>query len=324
MKISFNQFKTAFKFTIGFSLLYWLYVNGSFENIHLISAINSPLNLVLAICLLIIQIFFVTWRWKEILSIENKTPIKFSDLLAMTWIGAFFSTVLPGGVGGDLVRINYAKKYDKQYSNKFLLFSIVLDRLFGLGGLIVLSFLTYLINFKSLTQTPETLMLFWVNSLLFLGIVLLVGLFIIFHRYQLLKHLKKIPKIGLKTHTAIEKIMMTEGKKKFFMKMLLVSIFCHLLVICAFWILVQGAEKTSHVSFTNLAAIAPLGFIVVTLPISPAGLGVGHLAFEKLFLLFGIKNGASLFNIYWIVAVIINILGFIPFMFHRQKSDTFN
>ena len=69
----------------------------------------------------------------------------------------------------------------------------------------------------------------------------------------------------------------------------------------------------------GLVAITPLALMITTLPISPGGLGVGHLAFAQLYLTVGIDNGADVFNTVFIGTICMNLLGLIPYL--TQRSD---
>jgi hypothetical protein len=66
--------------------------------------------------------------------------------------------------------------------------------------------------------------------------------------------------------------------------------------------------------------VLPIGQIATALPISPAGLGVGHVAFKKLFTYFHHTNGATLFNNVWLIVVLTNLFGVIPFLLGQIKS----
>ena len=60
--------------------------------------------------------------------------------------------------------------------------------------------------------------------------------------------------------------------------------------------------------------------MVTALPIAPAGMGVGHAAFDQLFQYFNISGGANLFNLYWIVFICNNLLGLIPYIIMSKKQ----
>jgi len=56
------------------------------------------------------------------------------------------------------------------------------------------------------------------------------------------------------------------------------------------------------------------------LPISPAGLGVGHVAFDRLFSMIGLHDGATVFNVYLIGQLTPCLLGVIPYLALRRTG----
>ena len=60
---------------------------------------------------------------------------------------------------------------------------------------------------------------------------------------------------------------------------------------------------------------------MIAIPISPAGLGVGHAIFDILFRYFSVDNGASLFNLFFIVTIFLHLLGGIPYIFSKKRPS---
>ena len=56
-------------------------------------------------------------------------------------------------------------------------------------------------------------------------------------------------------------------------------------------------------------------------PLSPAGIGLGHVVFDQIFELIGISGGANYFNLYFLYLISVNSLGFFPYMFGGKKPD---
>ncbi|MCK6594405.1 MAG: hypothetical protein L6Q33_04330, partial [Bacteriovoracaceae bacterium] len=99
------------------------------------------------------------------------------------------------------------------------------------------------------------------------------------------------------------------------------SLFAHGLSISAFYLINMNFFE-GDIGIKDLATIIPLGQVAVALPISPAGLGVGHVAYENLFRFLGQNNGATLFNNFWFYTMFVNILGVIPYlMLTNKKKD---
>ncbi|HNB96487.1 MAG TPA: hypothetical protein PLX07_16030, partial [Microthrixaceae bacterium] len=64
----------------------------------------------------------------------------------------------------------------------------------------------------------------------------------------------------------------------------------------------------------------PLGLLTIVLPISPAGFGVGHLAFDKLFAMVGLDGGATIFNVFLIGQIAGGVTGFLPYLTLKREG----
>ena len=72
--------------------------------------------------------------------------------------------------------------------------------------------------------------------------------------------------------------------------------------------------------------ILPVGMVLVALPISPGGLGVGHLAFEQLYRMIGLENGANIFHVVFMGQLALNMIGMIPYLclkYDKRKNNQF-
>jgi hypothetical protein len=103
------------------------------------------------------------------------------------------------------------------------------------------------------------------------------------------------------------------------MRAVAMSIVVQFGAVIAFWSLIYPFVG-GHMDFVQALAFIPIGLMTLALPVAPSGLGVGHAIFQKLFEFSGIDNGASLFNLYFFVSLIVNLFGVIPYM--MTKRDT--
>ncbi len=76
-----------------------------------------------------------------------------ADLWRISFIGLFFNTFLPGGVGGDIVRVIWLA--GKGFSKSTVLLSILMDRMSGVFGLAVCSAVLVLPQMDALKQSRE-------------------------------------------------------------------------------------------------------------------------------------------------------------------------
>jgi len=74
--------------------------------------------------------------------------------------------------------------------------------------------------------------------------------------------------------------------------------------------------------FPEFIIVLPFGMIATVLPIAPGGLGVGHVAFDKLFSLIGLSGGANVFNVIALGQLALNLTGIIPYLLMRKKGES--
>ena len=101
---------------------------------------------------------------------------------------------------------------------------------------------------------------------------------------------------------------------------LLISALMHLVCIWYF-VLITSTLRGAAVPISLVAPIYPLGMLTVVLPISVAGLGVGHLAFEELFSWVGLTGGANTFNVFIVGALAPSLVGVIPYLLMKKSPS---
>lgn len=306
------------KMALASGLIFWLVSSDKLDFTLLSELIQNPGRTFLAIILMLITLLFITLRLKIFLlqrAAQNLSTIK---LYLTNWIGLFFNSVLPGSVTGDLVKIFYIQKQDHQLSKKFLLISVFADRVVGLMGLIFLGGLVSIVNYSSLTNLSND-----VKSLIHINILLtaimLVSISLIYIApnalYKPIKMGKKIRtlnKVFLKVESIWDNLLMFKNK---LIWQIVLSLCVQGVAIYIFWFITHPYADGDFDLITAFS-VMPVGFISIAIPIAPAGLGVGHVVFEKLLSLFSISNGASLFNLYFFVVILCNLTGVIPYLFY--------
>ena len=77
-----------------------------------------------------------------------------------------------------------------------------------------------------------------------------------------------------------------------------------------------------NLNFIDIAAIFPIGILATAIPIGPAGVGVGHLAFANLFGIFDLstKIGVNTYNLYCFGFIFCFLFGSIPFLLAKKLS----
>ncbi len=97
----------------------------------------SPVFMVLSGACLLLQIFLTSVRWFSLLRCIG-IELSFPETLSLSMQGAFFTLFIPAGsVGGDLVKAGILAKRAKDGQRFNGVFSILMDRLCGLVGLLI-------------------------------------------------------------------------------------------------------------------------------------------------------------------------------------------
>ena len=87
--------------------------------------------------MLLVTPFFVTAiRWRNLMRPQG-IEMPLGKSLQLTFVGQFYSIILPGITGGDLVKIVYAARLTGSKTKSFI--TVVLDRVIGLIALMTIA-----------------------------------------------------------------------------------------------------------------------------------------------------------------------------------------
>ena len=305
------------KFILALAILVWLVQSGKLDWTLLSKIFDHPVNLFAVVVVQLFLLGLITYRLRYLLSPRTSVRMPFKKLYLITWIGMFFSSVLPGSVTGDIIKVWYLKREDKSFSTPFLLFISFLDRLMGLTGLILLMGLFSILNYQKLSALSEKLVPLLHFNFVLVSVVF-SALVVFFFFPQLINYLLGLlPRHSLKTRLEALWSDLSGARKQIFTA-IMISVGVQFLSVMIFHILVSP-HYTTDLDLTTLLSFIPLGFMLVAIPISPGGLGVGHVAFQTLFGFAGESNGANLFNLYFVVMMCINLLGSVPWLMLKKS-----
>lgn len=318
-----NTFTNLFKILVAILLIYWLINSGKLDFKLLQQLQDHKIAVGIAVLLSIFNFIIISYRWETILSSRSQVRLPVMGLLKITWIGQFFSSVLPGSVSGDLIKILYVQKFDKNFSKTFIFATILIDRVMGLSGLILLVGTSSLIfQKKIIAGSPAMVPLLNFNYVLMIIVIVSFIVFFFYHTF-----VRKIL-VGLTSFGPVkqlQKIILFWDDLVFIKKQMLRAIALSILVqfigVVIFWSLIHPFVG-ENMNFIQALAFIPIGLMTLALPVAPGGLGIGHAIFQKLFELSSISNGASLFNLYFVITMMVNILGVIPYLMTKIKKGT--
>lgn len=293
--INMRKFLILLKFSLA-AVILLLLIKSSLLNFKLLLALfYKPLQLSYVLFLLLINILLSAWRWYRLNSFQ-RLAINYVDTINATYIGLTFNYLLPGSVGGDLVRINYLFKRlpQKKIDGAFSVFA---DRLFGLMG-VFLTLAAMGFFYQDVFKSTHYLLLLLL-ACIWLPIMIVMSIFLV------IKY-KNFILTTVKTNTFMSKqFSKLFGVIEFYKKMpyglfiecIAVSILIQILLGYITFVIgkILGLNVVSFLCFLTASLIVQVASIV---PISPGGIGVSEMAFAKTIILLNPQAPAAYATIY--------------------------
>jgi uncharacterized protein (TIRG00374 family) len=313
--------KALAKVIFAVTIVVWLLKSGKLDFSLVPRALAEGYGWLWCFIALAAQAVLASIRWGVLLRIKTKQKIPLISLLRVTWIGLFFNCFLPGAVTGDLIKLVYAKDLDKDFSKTFLITSVLMDRVLGLMALLsILGFASALYYHEIVALSPRMESLVHFNFLLFAGAIIFLALLFLpqWIQEKAMALAERVPLLGSKIKKTLDQVWSIGHNKMTVALALAISLAAQLLSFFAFWVISHPFYGES-IPLPYIFTFIPLGFMAVAVPISPAGLGVGHVIFDRLFHFAGVDGGASFFNLFFLCMVALNFLGIIPYLLSGKK-----
>lgn len=263
------------------SLIYWLVTSGKLSLTSL-QRLASPMVFLICFLLIGINLIVCSERWRKLLQSQNLQS-SFLETFRLTLIGIFFNYVIPGGVGGDVVKGYYIVRKNP-HAKTAAAITVAMDRFVGLYAMM---FLSLFVMFLDWNQVTSQLQLKWI-------FLLLLALFIGFSLFWTLIFSKRISSnnlihrllSGLPKAEHLLQLYASFAKYSETKKIIFTTFFYSLIaqsMAVVFFMYVGSALGFAQVSLHTYFFVVPIGFMVTAVPISPAGVGVGQTAFYFLF-----------------------------------------
>lgn len=310
------------KLSLAAGMIYYL-VNSGYFDFEKIKSTLTIQDLFLFLGIALLNFMVAGYRWHYILAAKG-FPQKFKTTISLQFIGLFFNFFMPGSVGGDVVKGYYLAKSSNIKVSQ-VTSSILLDRVLGLYNMLLLALLAVAFNWGFISQNFElkslSSMIVMAFSAASLGLV--VAFSSRFHNLKLVENLKttKLGNIFDKVTAALK--FPSENKKHILMILALST--CAQVTVYALFYFVAKVFNYQDVTLFAVAFAVPLGMIMTSLPLAPAGIGVGQVAMAYLFNLYlGSKTDVGVLGItiFQFSVFILSLVGAVFYLQSRtQKSD---
>lgn len=260
-----------------------------------------------------------SYRWQLLLRVQGIT-LGFFRVAALVMIGIFFNLFMPGGTGGDVVKVFYLLKETPGKTGQALL-AVLIDRVIGLLGIFLLALVVLWGKYEWLQQTPATKTL-TLSLLVIMGSSILGVLFsFLITGFGLASKLpERMPFRDKLIDLSIAYHQYAKAWKTSLLSLGL-SLVVHL---CSFFVF-YAAARSLHVliPLRDFFAVMPIINTLSALPISVGGTGVREGLFETLLpSLCGIPQSAAVLVSLTGYSIVVawGIIGCVIYLFYRPSE----
>ncbi len=307
---------TLVKIIFAVGLVSWLILTERFKLSEL-KPFLYPLNFIIGFALVGLNLFFASERWRLLMRSHDLRPTIWKTWkLALT--GVFFNFAVPGGVGGDVIKAYYLQK-DLNASRAAAYSSALMDRLVGLYTCIVMALVALVFEkWANVIQTPLlNELLIWV-SILWVGMTFSLLVLAFMKWPAFMKNSNGLLGFIYRFADACQYYFRKPGS----LFLALILTFLGQLMTIVFFRWAFGSVLDESVSWTLLFFVIPVGFMIMAVPITPAGVGVGQAAFYFLFSTFSdnqILSGSSVITAFQMINFAWGLFGAYYYLTRKSK-----
>lgn len=315
---------TLLKLCFAALIIYYMVATGKLDLNQISQILHKKTMILKVIVTLLAVVVLTTTRWYYLLLWQGITTT-FKAVLRINCIGMFFNSFMPGALGGDLVKAFYIAK-DNKARKVGAVMTILIDRIIGFQAIMIVAFVALFFNHKVMMSNPQLQTLafaiaFYIAcSFVAAACVFSVRVKKLFVSIGVKKLVCKLPKNDFlfKIYDAFH---VYARQKTRLLKAIAITILVDVLNIYIFFIIGRGMGE-DMVSLTSYLTAIPVGILMLSLPVAPAGIGVGQVAFYNLFLWFGARSGsigATIVTVYQMISIAVSMCFVFVYLGNRKE-----
>lgn len=293
--------------TLGIGVLAWLLLSGAFNWDAISRLLDAAWVVPAAGACCAVTFVFMALRLQVFMR-ACELDLSLAASFRLTVTSVFFSWCIPGGSGGDLVKMYYLGRWNPGRTTEAVTVTLW-DRAVGLSTLLILALVAAAFApARLIGERVLTSLLFACAGLLLLGAVTLaLALGVDWSKRRPFSRPRRLGRVG---QTLLRVFQVVHGYRRRPGALLAGIGFS----LCAQVFLLAGAFLLAGVVASDgadpvMLVLMPLGYVANALPITPGGLGVGEAAFEQLFKLAGLSGGADVALSWRAVAMLASLPG---------------
>jgi uncharacterized protein (TIRG00374 family) len=257
--------------------------------------------LILAVVLVTASLLLTLVRW-YVLVRAVELPFTIANAIRLGLVGFFFSTFLPGSVGGDLVKAAFIAR--EQSRRTVAVATVIMDRVIALWALVWLValsggvfWLTGLLRGEA-AQTSTRIIL---GAAALVGVSLavwfLLGLLPAYRAERFAGRLERTPKVGATLAELWRAFWMYRCRTRSVVVVMLMSWVGQVGFVLAFYCSVRAMLDPAAVGTIPTLAehflLVPIGLVIQAVPLFPGGAGIAEAGFGFLYRRFGCDSAPA-------------------------------
>ncbi len=282
-----SRLMTIGKVLFAVGLIYWLIATKKL-NLEDIKPFLSWEGIIFGVLFIGANLTILSERWRYLIKSHVETA-KLWPTWKLNVMGIFFNFAMPGGIGGDVIKAYYLQK-DIGTSRTVAFSSALVDRALGLYTAILMAFVALFYEYFIIHDPSPLLkgLLIWV-SLGFAG--LNCGILLLKY-WKWPESLNHAPGIVGKLFKFMQTCRTYLKNPRHILLAIVLTVVGQFFTIMFFGWALRSILGES-IEWSTLFFIVPVGFMVMAIPLTPAGVGVGQAAFYFLFQNFSQINTQS-------------------------------
>jgi len=319
-----KTFLSIIKAIISISLLLFIILNMNWSDVSKNLKNANYYYLSITIVLFIIERSEITYKWNLLIRARGIT-ISFGRLLMINLIGSFWGLFIPSSLGTDVARGYYLAKNNAEKS--ISISSVFVDRILGVFSIFFLALI-------SVIFAGDLFSKYNIKFYVFLFSTILIVLFYFFQRKETTQILERfLIKISYKKlYEIISKLHKSILEYKKYPKTLLLSFFFTLMAHATRVLIFYFVALSFNISVPLIYFFffIPLVTLVLMIPISIGGLGIGEGAFIAFFSIVGVSlsNCITMAFTNSILNTLFTLSGGIVYLFYKnpikKENDQIN
>lgn len=314
---------TAIKLALGLGVVIYVLRSKMINFEALGSVAFQSSNIITALVLLIVTSVLVTLRWHWLAQTQG-LRLNYTSMLQLTMIGNFFNTFMPGSVGGDLIKAWYIAGREPKNKTKAIL-TVIVDRALGLTIFVFYAAVTLLLYSNTLENRPQLKILAYCVWGITLSAILFMSVFY-FSRNRRVPGLPFLKQISARL-PVLNKLLDAGRLYRDHLSTMLLAAVLSAVSFTAMIVMykVEGNALGIEMGLGEYFFVIPLAVTVSAVPLLPGGIGVGQVAFFKLFEWSGYadpQQGATLCTLIQFYTILFNCLGAVFYVFFPRRTGS--